>query len=524
MPAPAALPTALPTTLSNANPLAELASLAACIAKDPTDAGPWCRIGFVYLRLGELDEALASFTAAAQLQPGLAEAAFGAAIVEHTLGNTAAALPLIDAAIAAQADEQRYWSARAHLLAASGASAPQVSAAYADWARRFADPLPPLPPQPLPAPVPPGRRLRIAYVSADLRDHALRYFIEPVLRHHDRQHFELHAFASGRSDATTAQLKPLFDHWHDLGGLDDHAAAERIAAAGIDIAVDLSGHTDGTRLLSLARRPAPVQFTWFGYNCTTGMSQLDGRLTDAVMDPPGSEAHAREPLVRLPVFACYQPPEDAPPEISPLPLLARGGVTFGSLNNAQKLSSHTLACWGQLLRRVPGSRLLLIGPFGPTAPASTRQAFAARLQHAGVPAGRLLLLPRQTREDFFRLSEQIDIALEPWPFSGGVTTCHALWMGLPCITLAGSMPYERAAAAILSAAGLDELIATSPDAYLSLATRLACDVVRLAELRQGLRERLRHSRLMAYRQQVDALEACFSAAHAASIAGSGSAR
>lgn len=476
------------------NPLAELADCTQQLALAPHDGKLWCRVGFLYLKVHEVEEALNTFLAARQIAPGLSDAHYGEAIAQLKLGEPEAALAAIRQAMQLAPHDQRLFSAYAYLCQATGQAPAAVLAAYRDWGRRFAEPLRPAKRESC-GRRPNGGKIRVGYLSADFRRHALMSFFNPVLTHHDRTQFEIIAFFAGQADENTAAIRTRFDHWNDVARLNDAELAALIRRRGIDLLVDLSGHTDGSRLLAVARQPAPVQLTWYGYNGTTGLTAMDGRLTDAVMDPPGNEAWSVEPLIRLPHFACFEPPTEAP-EPGDLPCLANGYVTFGSLNNAQKLSSATLRCWGELLHTVPHARLLLIGPHAPTAGQALAGHLLARLAAAGIPVDRVELLPQQSLADFLALGRRIDIALEPFPLSGAVTTAQTLWLGLPCVTLAGNLPAERAAAAILAAAGQPQWIATSTADYLRLARELAADPARLQEIRAGLRPALAASALL----------------------------
>jgi len=495
------------------NPLAELADCTRQLALAPHDGKLWCRVGFLYLQVHEVEEGLNTFLAAQQIAPGQGDAYYGESIARLKLGEPDAALAALGRAMRLAPHDQRLFSAYAYLCQATGQAPETVLAAYRDWARRFAEPLKPAKREAC------GRRpgngkIRIGYLSADFRQHALMNFFNPVLEHHDRTQFEIVAFFAGTADERTATIRQRFDHWNDVARLNDAELAALIRRRGIDLLVDLSGHTDGSRLLAVARQPAPVQLTWYGYNGTTGLSAMDGRLTDAVMDPPGNEAWSVEPLVRLPHFACFEPPAEAP-EPGPAPCQTNGYVTFGSLNNAQKLSPATLHCWGELLHAVPHSRLLLIGPHAPTAGQALADHLLTRLAASGIPVDRVDLLPQQSLADFLALGRRIDIALEPFPLSGAVTTAQALWLGLPCITLAGRLPAERAAAAILAAAGQPQWIATSTADYQRLAGELAADPARLQEIRAGLRPGLAASPLLDHAGFTRQLEACFRQLHEA---------
>jgi protein O-GlcNAc transferase len=257
------------------NPLNQLADALKTLSTQPQNAQLWCRVGFLYSTIFEPQEALDTFRCAQHINPKLSDAHYGEALALQQLGNTALALPALERAMALNTNDQRLFSAYAYLCSAEGRHPEQTFLAYRHWAQRFAEPL-------RPAHRPAANRrsgsdkLRVGYISADFRQHAVMDFFAPVLAHHNRQQFSIIAFSNGEPDALTPSIRQQFDYWNDIRGLTDQATADLITKRGIDILVDLSGHTNGTRLLSLARQPAAVQFTWFGYNGTTGMSAIDG--------------------------------------------------------------------------------------------------------------------------------------------------------------------------------------------------------------------------------------------------------
>jgi protein O-GlcNAc transferase len=343
----------------------------------------------------------------------------------------------------------------------------------------------------------PDRRLRVGYVSADLRRHSVGFFFEPLLEHHDRRAVEPFCYAaSSRADEVTARLKRRAAQWCEAYALDDAALAGRIRADRIDILVDLSGFSAGNRLAALARKPAPVQVSWLGYPNTTGLEAVDWRLTDALADPPGeTERFHVEKLLRLPRgFLCYRPPEEAP-EVAELPLARSGRLTFGCFNHLPKLTDEMLALWARLLAALPGARLMLKS-FGLSA-AGARRDLLARLARQGIGAERVeLRAPQPTLAAHLACYGEVDIALDVFPYNGATTTCEALWMGVPVVSLAGATHVARVGASILTHAGLAELVAESPEQYVEIALALARDRERLAGLRAGLRERLRASALL----------------------------
>ncbi len=368
------------------------------------------------------------------------------------------------------------------------------------WGRRHADGLP----QYAHAPACDARRLRIGYVSADLREHATTGFVRPILAGHDRESFDVFCYSNtDETDARTLEMQQQGHCWRSIAGIDDLRAAEQIHADAVDILVDLSGHTRGNRLGVFARRPAPVQISYLGYLNTCGMGAMDYRITDAVADPPGaSEQLHRETLLRLPqTLWCFQPPEDAPGVCAP-PAQSAGCITFGSFNHIAKLNERVLDLWGELLRRVPDSRLLLMALPDEDCAARVR----AVLDKHGVAAARIRTLPRLARSQYWQVYSEVDIALDPFPYTGGATTCDSLWMGLPVVTLAGGFGFARSATTVLVNAGLGEFVAADERQYLDIASRLAGDVRALGELRAGMRERLLGSPLLDAGGFVQALE------------------
>ena len=381
----------------------------------------------------------------------------------------------------------------------------EVFAEHVAWAKIHADPL-------LAQAKPhgnsrgPERRLRIGYVSADFRQHALTYFIEPALVQHDSAAFELFCYHSGRVvDDVTRRLTQHADHGHEIIDLDDERVVELIRGDGIDILVDLSGHLRDNRLLVFARKPAPVQLTYLAYPNTNGMNAMDYRITDAVCDPPGAtERYYRETLMRLPrCMWCYQPRDDMP-VVSPSPARQNGRVTFASMNGASKVTERMLSLWGRILGEVPDSRIVLT-----TVPEQGRARIRDALTQAGIAEARISMYDRLPTKDFWALYAGIDILLDTFPMNGGTTTCEALWLGVPVVTRSGDIFQSRAGLSILGAMGLDELIAGSDEEYVRIAVELARDGARLAAWRAGLRERMRASQLTDGRDYARALEAVY---------------
>jgi predicted O-linked N-acetylglucosamine transferase (SPINDLY family) len=340
----------------------------------------------------------------------------------------------------------------------------------------------------------PERRLRVGYVSGDLSFHAVALFLIPLLERHDRSVIETFCYSLNEAtDEVTARIVERTDHWRSVAHLAHAEVADAIERDRIDILIDLSGHSGIPAFDIFARRPAPLQAGWLGYLCTTGLTRIDYRISDPVADPPGaSERYHTETLLRLPhVQWCYRPMVDV--ASSPAPACERNGrVTFVSCNHTAKLSRTVRRLWAQILRRVPGSRLLALG----IAQGPARETVLRDFADDGVDASRVTIEPRLPLEAYFRRLDAADIALDAMPYSGGTTTCDALWMGVPVVTAPGAWPMSRSAASILSTVGMHEWIVSSPDDYAHRAVAAAADVGTLRGLRATLRSRMQASPLM----------------------------
>jgi protein O-GlcNAc transferase len=337
----------------------------------------------------------------------------------------------------------------------------------------------------------PERRLRIGYVSADLRDHPVGRSLLPLLTHHDREQYQIICYSnSTQTDAVTNRLRAKSDDWHNIVGTSDQQLAEQIRRDKIDILVDLSLHTGGNRLLAFARKPAPVQITWLGYPGTTGMQNMNYRLTDPWLDPLGQGDSAYgEKSIRLPdTFWCFDAElmnaADIPP-VGPLPAIGNGYVTFGCLNNFCKINQPLLDLWKRVLDTVPSSRLLLLAAEG-----SVREWVATTL------GDRIDFVPHAPRSQYLQYYQRIDIGLDTLPYGGHTTSFDSFWMGVPVISLIGQTVVGRAGFSLLSNLGLADLAVATPERFVALATHLASDMNHLNELRQMMRERAMASSLM----------------------------
>lgn len=341
----------------------------------------------------------------------------------------------------------------------------------------------------------PERPLRVGILSSDLRTHSVGYFAEPCIANVPAG-WTIACFATTpvqRDDPMTQRFMALADRWVDAANLDDATLDSAIRDAGIDVLVELNGHSSGNRLAALDRKPAPVIVTAIGYPNTTGHPCVDWRIVDSVTDPPGTESHCTEGLLRLdPCFLCYVPPRDAPAPGMPSP---DGALTFGSFNLASKIREETVALWARALSSVPGSRLLLKSRSMQDPALCSR--LLARFKRGGIDPARVEAIGyTKDTNSHLGLYSRVHVALDTAPYNGTTTTCEALWMGIPVVTIEGDRHAARVGASLLRAAGLPELVARTPEEFAAIAGSLAQDRGRLDSLRTGLRGRLRESTLL----------------------------
>jgi len=326
------------------------------------------------------------------------------------------------------------------------------------------------------------RRLRIGYVSADFYEHSATQIFAPMLFDYDRENFDVVCYSNGfKQDALTERFKQSATLWRDIKMLSDDEAADMIRADGIDILIDLSGHTAGNRLLVFARKSAPVQVNTWGQGVGTGLEAMDYLFTDEVQVPLNEAGIYAESIYHLPSSLVYMPTQEMP-DITPPPVLSRGYVTFGSLNRFSKTTKEVMKLWARLVREIPNAHLLLKSP--DLDEEGVREVTLNFLVEAGLPAERIDLLGASGKQEHIRTYNEIDIALDPFPQNGGVTTFEALWMGVPVITLLGTTNSGRASASILKAAGCPEFIADTQDNYMRLAVGMGNDLQRLSGLRE----------------------------------------
>ena len=482
---------------------AAVLSLQQAVAWQPGLALAHSNLGNALMAAGRLGDALPAHQQAVVLAPELALVHSNLGHLFKTLGQPEAALAQLQRALAlAPADLalhsavlflQQYQAQPLDSVPGPAAAANRSAQHLAD-ARRFGA-LAARQARPFTTwanPRQPDKCLRIGLLSADLRTHPVGFFLESVLAALARQaagRIEIHAYANHRADdALSQRLRAHCQGWRPVADQDDATLASTIHADGIDLLIDLSGHTHQNRLPVLAWRPAPVQLSWLGYCASTGVAAVDALIVDPWIAPPGAEAGFAEPLLRLPeTFLCFTPPAfDLP--VVPLPALAGGGVRFACFNHLAKLNDAVLALWSRILHAVPGSSLVLQS--APLQDAAVRQSVLDRFARHGIGADRLRLQPAQSRADYLAAYAQVDIALDPFPYPGGTTSLEALWMGVPVLTWPGDTTLSRQGLSILQNLGLADWVAQGADDYLARAVQHAGDLAALSALRQGLRDRL----------------------------------
>ena len=499
---------------------AETAYLAA-LRQRPGMAEALGNLGRLYQATGRLVEAETSLRQALRFNPRLAEALNTLAVVLKDSGRLLAAEEASRQAIACRPDYVEAHASRGALLIALGRMAEgeaslrraiELREDYLDarsallYTRQFrADAAPALgveearkygaiatrratrPNTRWAAPA--DSRLRIGLVSGDLRQHPVGYFLEGPLAQLDRGRVEVFAYPTHDvRDALTDRLRACCDGWSPISGLADDLAAQRIHDDGIHVLFDLAGHSAHGRLPVFAWRPAPVQVAWLGYFATTGVDEIDYLLADPVSVPPEHRAHFSETVWYLPdTRMCFAPPSDAPP-VAPLPALRDGTMTFGCFQNLSKVGEAVLSMWAQVLSALPTARLRL--QCAPLADAGVRQQMLRRLHSLGITAERVSLHGAAPRAEYLAAYGEVDVVLDTFPFAGGTTTCEALWMGVPTLTLAGDRLAGLQGASMLTAAGLPQWVARSPQQYVDRALALAADLPALAALRTQLRQQV----------------------------------
>src|SRR5215470_809448 len=471
------------------------------IELDPDNGEAYWHYASLLGQMGRFSEAEPHYRRSIELRPGFARAYSYLASILRLLDRAEEADALYMQALKIEPGEaaaaQAVSSGRLMSLNyRSDVSAEEILAEHTRWGdaqiARALEPMVPFPNDP-----DPDRPLRVGYVSPDFRQHSVIYFLEPLLAHHDRSAIDVTCYAEvSEPDAVTERFKSLARRWRSTVGVSNAELRKQVREDRIDVLIDLAGHTASSRIAAFAVKPAPVMATWLGYPATSGLSTMDYRFTDERADPEKTaERHHTETLLRLPDgFLCYQPPSGTA-QVRPTPALARGYVTFGSFNSPEKVTPEVVRLWAAILHEVSDSRLLLKGWH--FADPVIRERYLRSFAAAGVAVERVDLRPLIPGIiEHMRLYDEVDVALDPFPYNGTTTTCEALWMGVPVVTLVGDRHVARVGLSLLWQLGLTELAASDRAAYIRIARDLVRDTDKLNSLRLGLRGRMQASTLM----------------------------
>jgi len=473
-----------------------LKSCEQAIQLKPDYAQAYNNRGVVLQELEQLDKALNSYEQAIQLKPDFAEAYNNRGNTLKEIGQVDEAIDSYDKAIQFKPDYAVAYSNRNFALNySSELTQTDIFQKHLEFEKQFGRKILENKLNPLFSKRR-NTRLKVGYISADFNNHSVGYFFEPLLKSHDKGSIEVYCYYNNaRADDTTKRLMEESEHWRSIVGMNDKDVVNLIRKDSIDILVDLVGHTAKNRLTVFTYKPAPIQVTWLGYPNTTGLSAIDYRFTDDVVDPIGrtDDLHS-EKLIRLQNgFLCYQGDKLLPPN-SALPCLKREHITFGSFNNLSKVTHQVVKIWSKILQSVPNSHLLLKSK--QLSDAKTKSRYIEMFKHEGIPENRLELyswLPG--KEEHMELYNSIDIGLDPFPYNGTTTTCEALWMGVPVITMFGNLHAGRVGASIMTHANLENLIAMGTDEYVNMAVKYANNTDYLVKLRNELRSKILRSAL-----------------------------
>jgi len=458
----------------------------------PNDLLPWLALSRAYFHNNDLIKATEAAERAVKIEPGSVEAIKTLARAHYRQGFVEDAVTGYRRAIElAPKDADAFETLLAVIHFSAKASAKDIAELHREWGRRFADELMPSSP---PA-AKDKERLRVGFVSPDLRRHPVSYFLESLFEKRDPQEWDVVCYADVPApDDLTEKLKGLSTAWRDIYRVDDAKLAAQIREDEIDILIDTTGHTTHNRLLAFARKPAPIQATWIGYLNGSGMRAMDYLIADRVTVPDSAGDLYVESALRMPdCLSCYTPPPMTPP-VAPLPALKNGYPTFGCFNQISKVTDEVIEVWAKLLHLRPDARMVMRTKA--LKDPETRDRLHAAFARNGVPSTRIELLPPGSQLEMLQSYALMDVALDPFPTAGGTTTCETLLMGVPVVSYAGDRLSCRISASYLTAVNLGGLVATNLDSYLDLAQRAVKDIPKLAHVRGTLRQRLMRSPLV----------------------------
>lgn len=452
-----------------------------------------CYYGLVLKSQDDLTGAAQAFKQAIALQPDYVAAYNNLGIVEKDLGDVEAGIASYRRALELNPSYVGCYSnllfCLSHTESISTQSLYEEHRLFSEW---YEKPLKPLWKKHS-NPKGPAKVLKVGFVSAAFRDHSLTSFFEPVLNLLAQSaNLSLYAYcASALEDETTQRIKQQFKHWLNVDQLSDQVLADRMRSDGIDILVDLDGHTSGNRLLAFAMKPAPIQVSWLGYLASTGLDAMDYYLADAYLLPKNQfEMQFSEKLVQLPVNATFSP-SPLSPEVNHLPAFKNGYLTFACFNRPNKITLNAVRLWCQVLNALPHAKMLL----GSMPSDGSYEVLMTWFVQHGVGKERLILHPKRDMQTYLALYHQVDVCLDTFPSNGVTTTCHAAYMGVPTLCLGGDRLASRGAQALMAHLGLNQFVADSHDAYIQQACHLANHVEALAQIRQNLRGQFEQSNL-----------------------------
>lgn len=466
-----------------------------CLAKDHVmSANLWVLIGVVYARMSHWKAAISALETAITLDERVQGARQLMALALFSLGQREQACQMIDEACK-RSSENNAWMLRAYIHAHSSRSPELALKVAQDWGRRFADPLTRKAKPLVVRDRNPRKKLKIGYVTADFREHSVAFFMLPVLKFHNHDDYEIHVYSNGPWDYFTPQMRMHVQYWNDVMALSDKELNQKIRDDEIDVLVDLSGYTQGHRLGVFAHRAAPVQVTWVGYIQPLGMKAIDYRLVTSGLVPRSMEPYYSETLFHLHASACYEPPTYAP--LCEVPPIVRNGYpTLVSPNSSAKVTDQMLQLWARILHERTDARLIIMVKEGD---ADAAQAdMQPRVEAAGFPLDRVAVLPQLPLSHFMEVGHIADVMLDTAPISGGTTTLHSLWMGMPVVTMDAKRGVDACSAYVLRELGFEADIAQTEEEYVQITMRLMADLERLYAQRENIRTRMRSSVFMDY--------------------------
>lgn len=479
-----------------------------CLARDNLhDAQVWLVIGLVYTRMAHWQNAIGALETSEKLDPTNNQVKQLLSLALFSIGRKKEACELIDLVVQSGGANSAQWMLRAYIHGHTF-SDPEITLKTAqDWGRRFSDPLTAKSQKIYIKDRSRNKKLKIGYVSGDLREHSVAFFMLPIFQNHDTENFEIYVYANGPEDDVTQEIKGFVANWRNVLDLEDAQLLKQIKRDEIDILVDLSGFTHGHRLMVFAQRAAPIQVTWLGYLLPLGMKAMDYRLVSRRVAPKGHSKFYSEVLVNMSGAACYTPPSYAPLCLE-LPQKRNGYPTFISLNNSGKITDEMLAIWAGVLNRIEDARLIIVVKESDANLAQMHMQ--PRVEKCGMPLERVSVLPQLPLSHFMELGYIADIALDTAPISGGTTTLHTLWMGLPIVTMKAERGVDACTANIL-AGKLSYFgeIAKNSEEYISAVEKLVSDEDRLLKIRSSCRATMESTAIMNYEARTKDIEKAF---------------